>query len=54
MAKKEGDSAMNLRDRFIIAITFFCLITSLAQADIIGRASVIDGDTIEIHGIRFR
>jgi endonuclease YncB( thermonuclease family) len=38
-----------------IAIILACLIVSSAHADTItGRASVIDGDTIEIHGERIR
>lgn len=39
--------------RIIVAI-LATTISSAALADIIGRASVIDGDTIEIHGQRIR
>lgn len=36
----------------LILALFTC--TASAHADVIGRASVIDGDTIEIHGERVR
>lgn len=39
--------------RIIFAITA-AIISSTALADIVGRVSVIDGDTIEIHGQRIR
>lgn len=39
--------------RIIIAVVA-AIISSAAFADIVGRASVIDGDTIEIHGQRIR
>lgn len=40
-----------------LALAFFISLTTTAQAasdDITGRASVIDGDTLEIHGQRIR
>ena len=37
-----------------IAFVIGFLVASSAWADIIGTASVIDGDTIEIHGQRIR
>jgi len=41
--------------RATIALLGLCLTPSLANAqDLVGRASVIDGDTIEIHGHRIR
>jgi endonuclease YncB( thermonuclease family) len=39
--------------RAIVAV-LAAVISSAASADIIGRAAVIDGDTIEIHGQRIR
>lgn len=39
--------------RFFLPILIAAL-PSIALADIVGRASVIDGDTIEIHGQRIR
>jgi endonuclease YncB( thermonuclease family) len=38
----------------IILATLAAMASSGAHADIVGRASVIDGDTIEIHGQRIR
>lgn len=39
----------------LFALTLFLLSASVALAsDIVGRASVIDGDTLEIHGTRIR
>src|SRR5689334_11275214 len=38
----------------IAAVVFLLLSSSAWGADQIGRASVIDGDTIEIHGTRIR
>jgi endonuclease YncB( thermonuclease family) len=40
----------------ITIITLFASLfaTSVTAADIVGRASVVDGDTLEIHGIRIR
>jgi endonuclease YncB( thermonuclease family) len=32
----------------------FCSTAASAQTDLIGRASIIDGDTLEIHGARIR
>lgn len=40
-----------------IAVTAFCSFTlspALADSAIVGRASVIDGDTVDIHGSRIR
>ncbi len=36
-----------------LAITL-CLLATAARADVAGVASVIDGDTIEVHGQRIR
>ena len=38
----------------LIALVFWFTAGSIAHADLIGVASVIDGDTIEIHGQRIR
>jgi endonuclease YncB( thermonuclease family) len=38
----------------LIALVFWLTAGSIAHADLIGVASVIDGDTIEIHGQRIR
>jgi endonuclease YncB( thermonuclease family) len=38
----------------LIALVFWFTAGSIANADLIGVASVIDGDTIEIHGERIR
>ena len=38
----------------LIALVFWFTAGSIARADLIGVASVIDGDTIEIHGRRIR
>ena len=38
----------------LIALVFWFTIGSIAHADLIGVASVIDADTIEIHGQRIR
>ncbi len=35
-------------------IVILCLIATPALADVTGIASVIDGDTIEVHGQRIR
>ncbi len=35
-------------------IVILCLLATPALADVAGTASVIDGDTIEIHGQRIR
>jgi endonuclease YncB( thermonuclease family) len=41
--------------RLVFSVLILILISSAASADTIaGRASVIDGDTIEIHGERIR
>ncbi|MET4487656.1 thermonuclease family protein [Bradyrhizobium sp. LA7.1] len=38
-----------------LAVVFFTLLATPARADdIVGQASVVDGDTIEIHGTRIR
>ena len=37
-----------------ILVVLIALLPALALADVIGQASVIDGDTIEIHGQRIR
>jgi endonuclease YncB( thermonuclease family) len=34
--------------------SFVRVTAASAQADLIGRASIIDGDTLEIHGARIR
>jgi endonuclease YncB( thermonuclease family) len=39
---------------FIITTAFYLAIPPMAHADIAGVASVIDGDTLEIHGQRIR
>src|SRR5262245_53106307 len=54
---KFGHISVVLRHALIGAILVFAPIPALAQtsaAPIVGRASVIDGDTIEIHGERIR
>ncbi|MBP2534097.1 thermonuclease family protein [Agrobacterium tumefaciens] len=38
----------------VLALVFLASISSVNAADITGRASVIDGDTIEIQGQRIR
>lgn len=40
-----------MREAIVAAVV---LLASVAQAEIAGRATVIDGDTIEIHGQRIR
>jgi hypothetical protein len=41
--------------RWPIGIAVLFVVTAAsAQADLIGRASIIDGDTLEIHGARIR
>ena len=40
--------------RLLIAFSLVALAALPAQADTIGRATVIDGDTIEIRGERIR
>ena len=46
---------LNLAFRTTVALLGLCLAPFLANAqDLVGRASVIDGDTIEIHGQRIR
>jgi endonuclease YncB( thermonuclease family) len=43
-----------MRRTAILALALIATEPTPALADIIGRASVIDGDTIEIHGERIR
>ena len=43
-----------MRRTAILAIFLIAATTGSALADIAGKASVIDGDTIEIHGQRIR
>ncbi len=38
----------------IIALVLIALLPAVALADMTGQASVIDGDTIEVHGTRIR
>jgi len=45
---------MNLAQRLALAATVFALTGAASAADVVGRASVIDGDTVEIHGTRIR
>ena len=46
---------MNRVQSFLLALTVTMVTTSLIGAELLsGRASVIDGDTIEIHGQRIR
>ena len=40
--------------RLFLATAILVSCTSAGAADLIGRASIIDGDTIEIHGQRIR
>jgi endonuclease YncB( thermonuclease family) len=42
------------RVAFLVVAILLCWPTQAYAADVIGRASVIDGDTIEIHGQRIR
>ncbi len=44
---------MNIMTSLLIA-AFAAMFSGVCFADIVGRASVIDGDTIEIHGLRIR
>ncbi len=37
-----------------LVVALLCWPTQAYAADVVGRASVIDGDTIEIHGQRIR
>ncbi len=45
---------MRRRWRLVVATASLVVATPATADDIIGRASVIDGDTIEIHGTRIR
>ncbi len=45
---------MTIKQPLHIAFWLFAWATSAAGAEISGRASIIDGDTIEIHGDRIR
>ena len=38
----------------LLVAAFVAMFSGVCLADIVGRASVIDGDTIEIHGQRIR
>ncbi len=38
----------------LLIAAFTAMFSGVCLADIVGRASVIDGDTIEIHGQRIR
>jgi endonuclease YncB( thermonuclease family) len=40
--------------RAIVALLFFVSTGLALAADLTGQASVIDGDTLEIHGARIR
>ena len=40
--------------KLALAVALMCSIGYASAADIVGKASVIDGDTIEIHGQRIR
>jgi endonuclease YncB( thermonuclease family) len=50
-AKGWGHAALGLG--FTLLLVVVCALPATA-ADLIGRASIIDGDTIEIHGQRIR
>lgn len=43
-----------MRLQFIIAFLLVASISAALAAALTGRASIIDGDTIEIHGTRIR
>lgn len=43
-----------MRFVFQLLAVALCLATSACSSDIVGRASVIDGDTVDIHGQRIR
>jgi endonuclease YncB( thermonuclease family) len=43
-----------LRARLIITLVVFAFRSAAFAGDMIGQASVIDGDTLEIHGTRIR
>ena len=43
-----------MRLSFIILVIVTCLLSFPTLADIVGRASVVDGDTLEIHAQRIR
>lgn len=45
---------MSVRILFLAALAATLTLAAPARADLVGRASVIDGDTIEIHGQRIR
>lgn len=38
----------------VVWLSFALLTSALAESDIVGRASVIDGDTLDIQGVRIR
>src|SRR3954462_9631319 len=43
-----------MRQIAIAALFFLAMIGTAFSADVIGQATVIDGDTLEIHGVRIR
>ncbi|WP_024513454.1 thermonuclease family protein [Bradyrhizobium sp. ARR65] len=43
-----------MRPSYIIALLLIALTVPALAADLIGRASIIDGDTVEIHSTRIR
>ena len=43
-----------MRGKLVLAFACVCAFTSARAGDVVGRASVIDGDTLEIHGQRIR
>ncbi|MEH2482043.1 endonuclease YncB(thermonuclease family) [Nitrobacteraceae bacterium AZCC 2146] len=40
--------------KYLTLVTLLCAVELAAAGDLVGQASVIDGDTIEIHGTRVR
>jgi hypothetical protein len=43
-----------MRTRWVISLMLLMASGSANSADMVGRASIIDGDTLEIHGSRIR
>jgi len=43
-----------MRGKLFLAFACVCAFTPARAGDVVGRASVIDGDTLEIHGKRIR
>nr|WP_247991568.1 thermonuclease family protein [Bradyrhizobium sp. 186] len=43
-----------MRIQATLGVFLLCLSTAAGAGDIVGRASIIDGDTLEIHGTRIR